>query len=373
MMGALLLLGYAALCVVVFRLLRVPVNRWTSATAAVAGSVLVGGLLLEMNYNHPFTTDGRLYFFTTPIMPTVVGRVTEVAVEPNVPLKAGDKLFQIGPRSYQFVVDQKKASLAEAEQAVKQLKASHDQAMATTESARAQLLLAEQNYNRQQQLIKTKATSQQEFDTAAQTLETTRQILAGAEAAAERALLVYSSEIDGVNTTVARIQGELGSAELDLSNTTVVAPTDGCVTQLFLRPGMVVNMSTPTMVFVHSDPNVLTATFDQNTLQRILVGNEAEIAFDGIPGRVFKGEVMQLVDAVPQGQVQASGSLLNLEDRSKSPGRSVALINVVDDLSAYRLPAGATGQVAVYTEHWRWISIFRRIILRMRAWLNYVF
>ena len=121
-------------------------------------------------------------------------------------------------------------------------------------------------------------------------------------------LLVYSSEIDGVNTTVARIQGELGSAELDLSNTTVVAPTDGYVTQLFLRPGMVVNMSTPTMVFVHSDPNVLTATFDQNTLQRILVGNEAEIAFDGIPGRVFKGEVMQLVDAVSQGQVQASGT-----------------------------------------------------------------
>ena len=111
MMGAFLFLRYAALCVVVFKLLRVPVNRWTSTTAVVAGGALVGGLLLGMNYNHPFTTDGRLYFFTTPIVPTVVGRVTDVPVEPNVPLKAGDKLFQIGPRSYQFVVDQKKACL----------------------------------------------------------------------------------------------------------------------------------------------------------------------------------------------------------------------------------------------------------------------
>jgi multidrug resistance efflux pump len=185
-------------------------------------------------------------------------------------------------------------------------------------------------------------------------------------------LLVYSSEIDGVNTTVARLQAELGSAELDLSNTTVVAPTDGYVTQLFLRPGMVVNMSTPTMVFIHRDPNILTATFAQNTLQRVQAGNEAEIAFDGIPGRVFKGEVTLLIDAIAQGQMQASGTLLDLEDRSKSLGRAVTLIKVVDDLSAYQLPAGATAKVAVYTDHGRWIAVFRRILVRMNAWLNYV-
>jgi hypothetical protein len=29
-------------------------------------------------------------------------------------------------------------------------------------------------------------------------------------------------------------------------------------------------------------------------------------------------------------------------------------------------------QVAVYTEHWPWLAVIRRIILRMHAWLNYV-
>ncbi len=75
---------------------------------------------------------------------------------------------------------------------------------------------------------------------------------------------------------------------------------------------------------------------------------------------------------LPKGQVQSSGNLLNPEDRSKSVGRVFTVIDLTDDLSAYRLPAGAAAQVAVYTEHWQWLAVIRRIILRMQAWLNYV-
>jgi multidrug resistance efflux pump len=81
-MGGILILGYSAICVVVFKLLRVPLNKWSVATAAVAGVVIIGTVLLGMNYNHPFTTDGRLYFYTTPIAPTVQGRVSDVMVSP---------------------------------------------------------------------------------------------------------------------------------------------------------------------------------------------------------------------------------------------------------------------------------------------------
>ena len=35
----------------------------------IGALVVIGGLLAGMNYNHPFTTDARLYFFTTPIVP----------------------------------------------------------------------------------------------------------------------------------------------------------------------------------------------------------------------------------------------------------------------------------------------------------------
>ena len=57
---------------------------------------------------------------------TVRGPVIEVPVKPNAPLKKGDVLFRIDPRSYGYALQQKRAALAEAEQTVKQLGAAAD-------------------------------------------------------------------------------------------------------------------------------------------------------------------------------------------------------------------------------------------------------
>src|SRR3974377_129326 len=104
-MELLLILTYAAICVAIFKIFRIPVNKWTLPTAALGGIFLIGFILLVMNYNHPFTNKARIYFATTPIFPDVKGRVVEVPVEANVPLKQGDVLFKIDPTPYQFEVD----------------------------------------------------------------------------------------------------------------------------------------------------------------------------------------------------------------------------------------------------------------------------
>lgn len=370
-MAILLLLAYVAILVVVFKLISVPVNKWSITTAAIGGVAIVGGLLLLMNYNHPFTTDGRLYFYTTPIVPTVKGHVTEVAVRPNVPLHQGDVLFRIDPRPYQYVVDQKKAALAEAEQAVKQLKSALDQATAGADKADAQLELAQQTYDRKTSLLEKDVVSQAAVDTASRNLEAARQQLIASQAGAERARLAFASEIDGVNTTVARLQADLHNAEYDLAETRVVAPTDGYVTQLFLRPGMTASPLTPALVFIHSADNLFAASFPQYALQNVRAGDEAEFAFDGIPGRVFKGKVKLGADAIAQGQVQASGALLDPAERAQ-PGRVVTSFEITDDLSGYQLPPGATAQVAIYSKHWTAVAVIRRVMLRMMAWMNYV-
>ena len=250
--------------------------------------------------------------------------------------------------TYQYVVDQKKALLAEAEQNVKQLKASFDQAQAGVEKAEAQVALAQQSYDRQTELLGKEVVSQAVVDTATRNLDAARQTLAQSQAAAERARLAFSSEIGGVNTAVARLQADLQNAEFNLSETKVVAPTDGYVTQLFLKPGMTASPATPTMVFIHSGANLLSASFPQNALQRVHENDEAEIAFDAIPGRIFQAKVLIVTDAISQGQVQASGTLIDPENRSKERGRAVAKLELTDNISGYQLPAGSSGQVAVY-------------------------
>lgn len=370
-MVVLLLLGYGAICVVVFKLLRVPISKWTVTSAGIGGVAIVGGLLVVMNYNHPFTKNARLYFYTTPIIPQVDGIIVDVPVKPNVVLKQGDALFKIDPRPYQYVVDQKKAALAEARQNVKQLKASLDQASAGVEKAKAQLALQQQTYDRQAQLFQSRTVAQATVDTAQRNLDAAKQSLSQAEAAEERARLAYTSDIGGENTTVARLTADLRSAEYNLDQTTVRAPTDGYVTQLFLRPGMAAR-SSPEMIFIHADDQVFSAAFSQTVVQRLRSGEEVEIAFDAIPGRVFQGKVDALIDAVSQGQLQASSALLNPEDRAKTPGVASVRIDIESELSPYQLPAGATAQVAIYSDHWGGVAVIRRILLRMKSWMNYV-
>jgi hypothetical protein len=92
-MDLLLILSYVAFCYAVFKVFRIPVNQWTLATAALGGIFGISLLLLVMNYNHPFSTNARIYFATTPVLPGVKGRVVEVPVQTNSPLKTGTCCF----------------------------------------------------------------------------------------------------------------------------------------------------------------------------------------------------------------------------------------------------------------------------------------
>ncbi len=375
-MELLLILMYVSICYVIFKLFKIPVNQWSLATAVLGGIFGIGMLLILMNYNHPYTNNARIYFAVTPILPGVKGRVIEVPVKANMPLKQGDELFRIDPKPYQYIVDQKKAALAEAEQNVKQLKASLDQATAAADKANAQLALAQQTYERQSTLLQKNVVAQATVDTATRNLEAARQSVTGARAEEERSRLAYSSNVDGVNTTVARLQAELADAQYDLDQTVTRAPGNGFVTQVAVRPGLdVVPLPLrPSMVFVNTDPqdSELGAGFQQNSLQRVNPGDEAEVAFDAVPGRVFKAKVGVLVDAIATGQLQANGTLIDVELVTSS-GRALATIELEEDVSKYQLPLGAAAQVAIYTHHWHHLAVLRKILLRMRSWENFLF
>jgi multidrug resistance efflux pump len=372
-MELLMILTYTAICYAIFKIFKVPVNKWTIPTAALGGIILITMILLIMNYNHPFTREARIYFATTPIIPVVRGEVVDVPVTANVPLKKGDVLFQIDRRPYEYIVEQKRAALAEAEQNVPQLKAALDAALANVDVAGASRDRAQQALERYQSAAGG-AVAEIEVENRRSLYLSAEAMLASAHATADQARLAYESQINGVNTTVARLQAELQDALYELDKTTVRAPTDGSVTQVFLRPGMmaVPFPLRPVMVFIPSDDTELGAAFPQNALQRVRVGDEAEIAFDALPGRIVQGRVGTVIDAVAQGQVAPTGELIDPEQR-QGPGRALALIDIEEDLSGYQVPAGAAAQVALYTEHWHHFAIIRRILLRMKSWMNYVF
>jgi multidrug resistance efflux pump len=127
--------------------------------------------------------------------------VIEVPVEDNTNrhLEGGDVLFEIDPKPYEYAVAEKRAGLAEAESSVAQLKASVDQATATAEKAKAELQLAQENYDRRS--CSRRASSRRPHSTRRpRNLDASKQTVAGAIAAEDRARQAYGATVDGEHT-----------------------------------------------------------------------------------------------------------------------------------------------------------------------------
>ena len=70
-MDLLLIMTYTALCIAAFKIFKIPLNKWTVPTAALGGIIIIGTLILVMNYNHPYSNIAREFYVTTPIVPGV--------------------------------------------------------------------------------------------------------------------------------------------------------------------------------------------------------------------------------------------------------------------------------------------------------------
>ncbi len=316
-MELLLILTYTAICVVIFKLFHIPLNKWTVPTAVLGGVVLIGALFVVMNYNHPYAGISREYFVTTPVVPVVTGTVIEVPVIAMADLKKGDVLFVIDPIPFQNKV----------------------------ESLTAQLKLAQDDADRARTLLKSRNISERDAQAAFTRLTT--------------------------------LTEDLATAQFELDHTIVRAPTDGYVAQLALRPGMRAMAAPlrPVMVFVHKEGNYFVGWFRQNSMLRLTPGADAEVAFDGIPGRVFSGEVEAMLPALAEGQIQPSGNLINANIAPR-PGLIAVRIEITDpEFEAFndKVPGGAYAQAAIYSEHAHHLALLRKILLRMSSWMNYIF
>ena len=209
--------------------------------------------------------------------------------------------------------------------------------------------------------------------TGSESLNAVRQNIARLEAAEREVRLQVKAELDGVNPEVREVQAMLDKARWDLEQTVVRAPTDGYVPQVTLRPGQIVVPLPlrPVMVFVPTDQPALVATFAQKAISDIKPGMDAEVTFEAFPGKSFKVKVKRVFTIVPEGEILASGQLLEAPDKHEE-GRIPVSFEYGEDIAALNLPAGTQASVAVYTDRVHALSIVRKIILRMKSWEHFV-
>ncbi|MDQ9091722.1 HlyD family secretion protein [Pseudoalteromonas haloplanktis] len=373
-MDLLLILTYTAICVVVFKVFDIPLNKWTVPTAMLGGIVLIGTLILVMNYNHPHANIARNVYVTTPIVPNVRGIVKTISVEPNEKVKAGDLLFSIDATPYRAKVNEATAQLQDAIQAAKGLEASYKSAQASTLRAKAEYLRSKVEFERYEEGAKKGAYSKGSVDNMKGVFYAAKATYEAAQAEEERQRIAFESKVNGKQTIVAQAEARLEEAQFNLDSTKIYAPTDGYVTQLTLRPGMMaVPMPLrPVMSFVHDEESRFVASFRQNSALRLQPGYEADFIFKAIPGKTFAGEIVSVLPAMAEGQVQAQGTLIGSEYFHRN-GQVVVVLKLKDDISEYNLPKGTSAEVAVYSDHFEHVSVMRKVLIRMKSWQNFLF
>ena len=94
-MDILIIGTYAAICIVIFKVFKIPLNKWSVPTAVLGGVFLISSILISMNYLQTYAKYGKEVFVNITITPLVAGNIKSVDVVANVAVKKGDVLFTL--------------------------------------------------------------------------------------------------------------------------------------------------------------------------------------------------------------------------------------------------------------------------------------
>ncbi|MEZ5840469.1 MAG: HlyD family secretion protein [Hyphomicrobiales bacterium] len=239
---------------------------------------------------YPSTEDAYLEANIVRVGSRVGGRVLAVEIEDHQRVSRGDVLFRIDPAPYEAAVRQAEATLAQALQAAGASGAEVDAARAGIEKARAGLVNAERAHDRTAKLRKTGDVAEAALDKSRSELDQARAAVAAAEAdlvRAEAALGEGGNENAGARAAAAA----LDRARLDLADTTVLAPADGWVAEVDIRPGRTIAAGASLFALVEDGEWWVDANFKETDLGRIRPGQPATIEIDIYPDLTISGTV----------------------------------------------------------------------------------
>ena len=243
----------------------------------VTGSiVLLAALVLSFKYRNyvenPWTRDGQVCAEVVQITPRVSGPIVHLPIRDNQFVKTGTLLFEIDPRTFQASLDQVSAAVQQAESVTKELDSEIEKNKA--------------EFERQQELLPQRATSQKSVERAEANYEVSQEKRKGALA------------------SLAQAQASLRQAELNLEFTQIKAPVDGYVTNLNLRLGSNPVANQPALALVDVNSYWVYGFFKETLIAKIRNGDKAIVTLMAYPNSPIEGHV----DSLGWGIAQQDGS-----------------------------------------------------------------
>jgi len=293
-------------------------SRWSLKQLLIAGGALLF-VAAAAGYGNYYWTIGRFLVSTDDayvqahsvlISPKVSGYISEVPVDDNQAVKAGQVIARIDPRDYDTALDQARANVAAAQASIETLNQQIAQQRLVVEQDRQQvasdqaaLVYSQQDYQRYTILAKDGYGSVQRAQQAQADIrekDAMQQHDIAVVAAAEKQIGVFEAQLAQANATLAQQQAMERQAELNLSYTAITTPVDGTIGVRTLRVGEYVQAGTQLMAVVPLQAVYIVANYKETQLTNVRPGQSATIDVDTFPGAKIHGHVDSLAPASGQ-------------------------------------------------------------------------
>lgn len=284
--------------------LKNPKVRWT--LIGLGGLVLLALLvwlvyhLLVGRYLQD-TNNAYLQADAVAVAPRINGYVTEVLVQDNQQVKAGQPLLRIDPRTYRATLDQaeavvavRQADIVAASAGVQGQQSSLAQARTQLAAAAASLRFAKAEVARFTPLAASGADTHEHVESlrhdrerAQAQYDAARAQIAGAQSQIEAS----QAQLEQARAGLRQAQADAAQARVAFEDTELRARIDGRVGNKTVQVGQFVAAGTRTMTVVPVGALYLAANFKETQVGLMRPGQPAEIKVDALPGVALRGTV----------------------------------------------------------------------------------
>ena len=286
-------------------------SRWLLAgisLGAVAASlaVLYAWQLPPFDLTSRYTDNASIEGNVTVIAPQVSGYVSRVLVHDYQKVNKGDTLVLIDDSIFRAQVAQAKASLDTQlvaldnnRQAHAEKEADLEAALAGVDNAKAQLVKAQADMTRADDLIKDAAIARSAYDQAQAALQAAQAQVRTSQAneqIAREGIRTVDVMENGLRAQVEVARAALQLAQINLSHATISAPDDGQLGEINVQLGQLVQPGTQLFALVPPDFWVI-ANYKEAQTSNIFPGQFAEIWVDALGGARLTGHVEHLSPA----------------------------------------------------------------------------
>ena len=251
--------------------------------------------------NHEDTDDAQIDADISPVVSRVSGYVDSILFEENQAVTEGQALLKLDDRDYRIRLEQAlaaqrgaSAGIGVSQSQIGASAASSSTAKANAEAARVRLWQADKDFTRYANLIKEGAITQQQFDQAKAQRDAAQAAYQAAQDQYRAALSQVGtsrSQLQVTSTGVDQRQAEVDFAKLQLSYTTITAPSGGIVSKKNVQKGQLVQAGQTLFSIVDNKSLYVTANFKETQLEKLHSGEKVDVKVDAFPDDKIEGEI----------------------------------------------------------------------------------